>query len=340
MFLFSVGMCSPVGLRAASSCAALRAGVTRFRDLPGLEIDGEPAVGAVMPDLPLKLTYENRLLHLILTALHDCLGAEPPNNLEHVPLFLCLPEPDRPGAELSEEMIPQVEAKLHRTFHKEHSAVFRSGHTSAFEALEAARNCIGRRQASVCVIAAVDSYIQPETLEWLHRTERLKTPLNPDGIIPGEGAAVVAIRRRLPDNAPFSVEVRGFGFAEEPASVLKDDPLSGTGLSQAAQAALEQSKMQLHEVNFRLADVTGERYGFTEHSLAVQRLMRKPKEFFPLWHNADSIGDLGAAAGAGHFVRAYSAWGHGYAPGPRAIVFGSNLAGHRAAAVFEARLLK
>ena len=84
--------------------------------------------------------------------------------------------------------------------------------------------------------------------------------------------------------------------------------------------------------------MTGEDYGFREHTLAEGRLARVVRsESQPLWHAADSIGDTGAAAGVVQLVMAAASWTHGYAPGERAACFASAVPGERAVALLRCR---
>ena len=89
-------------------------------------------------------------------------------------------------------------------------------------------------------------------------------------------------------------------------------------------------------MDWRISDVTGEQYGFKELPLVEGRLMRTVrKESQELWHGADSIGDVGAAAGITQLVMADAAFRKEYAPGDRAICFCSSVPGDRAAAVLQ-----
>jgi 3-oxoacyl-[acyl-carrier-protein] synthase-1 len=129
------------------------------------------------------------------------------------------------------------------------------------------------------------------------------------------------------------VRIAGLGFAVETAHIMSEGPLLGKGLAEAARQALTEAQLGMHDIAWRLSDVTGEAYGFKELSLAMSRLMRQRREEMPVWHAADGIGDTGAAAGLVHMVIAHRAFGRGYAPGPDVMCYGSAVAGGRAAAV-------
>ena len=44
--IVALGMVTPAGHGAESSCAAIRAGIARFAEMPEVEIEGAPAIGA------------------------------------------------------------------------------------------------------------------------------------------------------------------------------------------------------------------------------------------------------------------------------------------------------
>lgn len=340
MFITATAMVCPVGLDAASACAAARAGISAFGNLPYRDNTGEPVVGAIVPGLAWTLPRASRLARLLARCVADLVGARADLRWEQVPLLVCLAEPARPGgsADLAPSIVGRLQEMLDMRFDAGGSGVFASGHVAAFQALREARRLVREGQAPACVVCGVDSMLNAATLLWLDRSYRLKTPANRDGVIPGEAAAAVLVEaapgRGL--QAQAAVELAGLGFGREPAPLLSEAPLLGHGLSAAARAALAEAGLGLHEIDLRLSDVTGELYGFKELPLMEGRLMRVVrKQAQPLWHWAQAIGDTGAAAGIAQLVLAQHACRKGYAPGDRALCLGSALEGERAAAVLR-----
>ena len=86
-------------------------------------------------------------------------------------------------------------------------------------------------------------------------------------------------------------------------------------------------------MDFRITDISGEQYGFKEASLALSRLLRVRKEEFDIWHPADCIGEVGAAALPCMLGVALFAARKGYAPGPAILCHLGNDDGKRAALV-------
>src|SRR5947209_14941041 len=111
-------VCS-VGRSAQAACAAMRAGIAKFDDLPYGDKNGQPIVGAFVPGLDFKLNRGQRLVEILALAIADCLGEETARPLQKVPLLVGLAEPGRPagGAGMAKSIVLQVQEKLGLLFH-------------------------------------------------------------------------------------------------------------------------------------------------------------------------------------------------------------------------------
>ena len=335
MHIRAVGLVCPVGLSASAACAAMRAGIARFQELPYWDRNSAPVVGAAVHGLTFDLQFGPRLVEMLAGALQDCLSDIPALPFQKVPLLVGLPESGRPGGGVgsTEGIIAGVQERLDIKFHREFSKGIPTGHTAGFECLRAAREILKTTDLPGCLVCGVDSYINASSLFWLDQHWRLKCEGHRDGVIPGEAAAAIYVRREATSGATGEATIAGLGFANEDAPVLSEQPLLGRGLAEAARNALAEAGWGFHQLDFRLSDVTGENYGFREHTLTRGRLLRVvPLRDQPLWHPADSIGDTGAAAGIVQLIRATVAWEKAYAPGKRAACFTSAVSGDRAVA--------
>jgi 3-oxoacyl-[acyl-carrier-protein] synthase-1 len=330
-------MVSPVGLSAAASCAAIRAGISQFTELRYHDSHGEPVIGAIVPAVPLDFGIDERITEMLALAIVDCLQQCDAARLDEVPLLVGLPEAGRPGVSraLNQSAIVGIERRLGVRFHPRFSGTIEAGHTAGFRALQQARALCDRSGVSACLIAGADSFISRDAIAWLYRHGRLKTTTNSDGVIPGEAAAAALIDWTGRRDGAIGPQVIGLGFAQENATVIAEEPLLGRGLADAARIALDEAGVEMHEIDYRLSDVTGESYGFREHALAVTRLMRASRETVPTWHCADAIGDTGAAAGVCQIVIAARAWQRKYAPGSLALCLTSAVGGERGAVVLR-----
>jgi 3-oxoacyl-[acyl-carrier-protein] synthase-1 len=182
-------------------------------------------------------------------------------------------------------------------------------------------------------VGAADSLIGAQVLLELVARKRLLSARNPDGVIPGEASACVFLSA---SRVGSLAEIRGMGFGREPALRDNEVPLRADGLVAATRAALAHARCELHDLDFRVSDTAGESHAFKEQALLVTRLLRQRKGSFPVLQPAEALGDTGAAAGLCGLVTAVEALHRGKAPGPRAIVFGGNEQGDRAAVVVQA----
>jgi 3-oxoacyl-[acyl-carrier-protein] synthase-1 len=104
-------------------------------------------------------------------------------------------------------------------------------------------------------------------------------------------------------------------------------------LTGAIKHALQEAACAMHDLDFRITDISGEQYFFREASLAVSRTMHQPKQEFDLWHPAEGIGETGAAAGPAMIATALTACRKGYAKGVRILLHASSDSAQRAAAI-------
>jgi 3-oxoacyl-[acyl-carrier-protein] synthase-1 len=341
MDIVATGMVCSVGLTAATACAAIRAKVAGFDELPYVDNDGEPIIGAVVPGVDLRLKRRERLVELLALALEDCLDSGQVGSTGRIPLLVGLAETERPGGggPFAGVLVADVEARLGTRFDAKRSATLPRGHVSGFEGLRIARELLSDPTVPACLVCGVDSYVNAASLLWLDRHSRLKTPANSDGVIPGEAAACALVIR--PETEPRGgcvARVVGLGFGWEEASVVTEEPLLGLGLVAAGRSALAEAGLTMQEIDLRFSDVGGESYGFREQVLLLCRLLKQHRDWTPLWHNSESIGETGAASGIGQLVFVQQAFHKDYAPGPRVLCATSADGGKRAVAVLERQL--
>jgi 3-oxoacyl-[acyl-carrier-protein] synthase-1 len=334
MIVASYGLVCPVGHSAAAACAAFRAKVANFSELPYCDNWGASIIGAKVPGVSLGKHPGDRLVLMLARAVKECLREVPRPALGRLPFIVGLAEPGRPGSvDLSDTVRGATEARLGIRFHPGLSACLPRGHVSGFEGLRAARELLRSGAAPAVVVCGADSYLNATSLLWLEQQWRLKTLENSDGVIPGEGAAAVLLRPDPATPGEIALRIVGLGFGFEESHVMTEEPFLGKGLAQATQGALAEAGLRMHEIDWRISDVTGESYGFREQSLTIARTMRVRREDLPLWHWGEVVGDVGAASGLFEVVAADSAFRKGYAPGDRAICFTSSVLGDRAVAV-------
>lgn len=332
--IYASGMVTPVGFNAASSLAAMRAGIRCVREV-GLwdpESAASPPVGKV--DLPQWWVGLGKLADLVAPAVHECLEAAKPTPAHEIVLLLGLPSPLRPYRIVGQDecLIEEIERRLDCRFHSR-SAVLAQDHISAAIALRDATELIQYQGISRVIIAAVDSLIDEGLMQHYLDKKRLLTPNNSNGFCMGEASCAVLVGRA---GTPNELRILGIGFGNETATIETEDPLKGDGLATAIRAALGQAGATMDDIQYRIADLNGEHYKFKEMMLAMMRFPYKPKpRLLDLWHPNEYLGDVGAAIGPIVLATALHAGQKGYGIGPRVLCTFGNDDGARAAIVAD-----
>lgn len=330
--IHSVGLVTSIGLDAATTCAALRASVTnpsltRFRGSDSEWIGGHQV------ELDVPWVGVSKLAHMAAQAAAECLAGDPDGQIEEdLPVLLCVAEHERHGRldGLDERLFDALRTALRIQFDAQHSAIVPLGRVAALAALENARRLIVQGQCARVLVVAADSLLSWPTLRHYRDGGRLLARKNSNGFIPGEGAGAMLIGKSRRMN---SVQCVGVGSGREPAPLLSGEPLRGDGLTMAIRGAMQQAELSVDEIDFIVADLSGEQYFFKEASLARARALRGHRRQLELWHPAEGIGEAGALAGIAGVAAAWMAMRKGYVCGPRALVHGSDDASRRYAAV-------
>ncbi len=332
--LLASGMVTGVGLTAPSSCAAVRCGISNFAETRFMDQGGEWIIGCQVP-LAEPWRGRTKLVKMVVPAIKECLTTLEGTLTTEVPLFLCVAEPDRPGRieGLDESLLMEVQVELGVPLHLD-SKVIAQGKVSGAIALDLARQWMQGRRGDYCLIAGADSYLAAGTLAVYEEQSRLLTSQSHDGFIPGEAGAAILVG--LPGNAKGkTVLCVGIGQGHERATVLSEEPLKADGLVTAIKAALVDAGCSMGDLDFRIADLSGEQYGFKEATIALTRIMRQRKELFDIWHPADCIGEIGAATIPAMLGVLLASTTRNYSLGSMVLCHGANDRGERMALVMK-----
>jgi 3-oxoacyl-[acyl-carrier-protein] synthase-1 len=186
------------------------------------------------------------------------------------------------------------------------------------------------------LVGGVESWLEPETIEWLEADERLHSAANPWGLIPGEGAAFSAVSD--PANTPElrgGLATLGFGVASESVPRRGAEPCLGIGLTAAMQEALT-SVPDGEQVDEMFCDCNGERDRAEEFGFAVIRVSDRFVDASAMRTPADCWGDVGCATGAMLLALSYQAAARGWLAGPNMLLWSSSDGPQRAAAALRA----
>jgi 3-oxoacyl-[acyl-carrier-protein] synthase-1 len=339
--IVALGARTAVGLRAESSAAAIRAGVSRVREHPFIvDAAGDKLRCAYDGELDPTILGYQRLLSLARAALLEVVQKltarrEYPARL---PVLLALPEV-RPGfgkdhARFVQQAIASDQLAGIAGLDVERSG---EGHAGALRALELAVQRVASGQNELCVVGGADTYLDADTLDWLDADMRLLRDEIRSGFPPGEGASVLAVANNATRAAlglPSLARIRRVTTAHEKRRADSEEGLLGEALTEAISRAGE--ALRDHELFSDVyCDINGERDRTDDYGFALLRTSQLFRDGTAYTMSTTQCGDLGAASAAFHCLLATQAWQRGYARGPTALVWGASWTGLRGAAVLE-----
>lgn len=332
--ILNTGLVTSVGLSAPASCAAMRTKLTNPSETQFIDSDGE---WIMAHQVPLEQSWRGlpKLARIAAMAAEEALVDVPKSEWASIPMILCVAEHERPGRMdgLDDLLFAEIQQALEVRFAAE-SIIVPHGRVAVAIALSQARALVRQQRFAYVLIVAADSLLSWPTLSHYERQDRLRTGRNSNGFMPGEGAGALLVGR--PAGGPHLV-CSGIGFGVEKAHIESEEPLRAAGLTQAIKLALAEAGREMHEMDFRITDLSGEQYYFKEAVLALSCTLQQRKEEFDLWHPAECTGELGAVAGVSVLALADAACRRGYTKGAAILAHLANDGGQRAAMALQFR---
>jgi 3-oxoacyl-[acyl-carrier-protein] synthase I len=293
-----VGMCTPLGPTTAASEAAFRAGLLNVHDTIIKGRVGEPLRASFVDEIPPASKRSERMLSLADRALSDLMRVARFDTILHAAAFIGLPNA---GTELLNHLTDSIGALLRKhALLKAKPQFFNQGRTAFFFALEAALWELSSGRSDVAVVGGIESLCAHEVLRKLDAENRLLNPAL-DGIIPGEGAAFILLRKNLDagnDQVLPAGRLLCVSTGRESRHFQQSLPNSAQALSSVLGALRKDPAGRGTRADLLYTCETGERFWSQEFSLAYFRNTPIMPEPLKRTMAAQSFGDLGAAAGA------------------------------------------
>lgn len=330
-----VGARTAVGMNAAGSAAAVRAGIAGFHQHPFMvDAAGKKMIVARAPYLDADLAGQQRFSQLAAAAVAETIAALGALVTAPVPVFIGLP-PERPGRprrldDVAAAVVREIEGRGIKIATLE---AIECGHAAGALAIRRAWQVVASGAADIALAGGVDSYLEPETLEWLEVNDQLHSAgkeNNPYGFVPGEAAGFVwlAAPQAMARSAlPIVTEVVATASALETRLVKTDAVCTGEAMTELFRSLAEEPIV--YRADHLYCDMNGEPYRADEFGFAVIRageLLVDPHVFTA---PADCWGDVGAASGPLYLMLADRAARKGYAAGPIQAAFTSSESGER-----------
>ncbi|MFK8031236.1 MAG: hypothetical protein AB8G18_13455 [Gammaproteobacteria bacterium] len=313
----SVGMVSALGVGAEANCAVMKLNydgfVTTEFETPS---NGKALIGAQIES---SARGAKRLSEFVQLAISDALAGQSFADNSVMPIACIADEnlafcSDQTSEALSRLLVESSPRCLSQSWQ-----IIAEGATGLVRAFEAARELLYESNQTSVLIVAVDSLLNNAALSYFLHGERipgcrLLTDKNSDGFIPGEAAAAMLLEKPAEKPVP-QLLCDGLGRGSEPAPIDTGKVTRADGMVTAVKQAVSEAGSMVSAMDFRLSNLTGEKYFFNEDSLMLYRTCRPVVEDQPLWHVADAVGETGAAAGAVMVCVAFWATAKNYAPG-------------------------
>jgi 3-oxoacyl-[acyl-carrier-protein] synthase-1 len=359
-----LGLISSVGRDLASTAAAVRAGLAEAREISYFPVVDEetqeptPLVGHPVHGYTEGFVSLGRWLRLVEGCLDD-LRQDPeipdPRDArfwQSTCLVFVAPrlDPDRLFEvaenvdEIKEAFLAQIVDLLEAPIRDAERLFVDRGPAGVAAALDLAQERIARGTVERALVIAADSYLDMESLDWLHDRDRLKTKAKPAGLMPGEAGAAMLVeppasaRRR---RAATRAIVEAHAFDHEPNHYVAqldgsaNGVNTGAALARVIRAAVASLPGGMFEGDLHL-DLSGEVWRAHEWGHAQNRLAGvfgpRVRTLLP----CGSLGDVGAASAIAAIGCAARSFARGYASGPRALVTASSEHGDVGAIVVRA----
>lgn len=332
---------TPIGLTMEQTAAAIRAGVSGFKEHPGYapitqaDDDSEDLITAASLESIAGFKVE-RLFELVTTPLSRMIESSGLSRkaLSEGGLYFALPQKDVffSQVNLKREFLDELKKRLALPASKEFGGVMK-GPTGVFTLIERASEKLLNGDLDFCIVVAVDSFLLHGRLKPYDEEWRLMSRRNPAGFIPGEACVALLLETQAHAQAREGkplLRIDGLGSDLEPNSILADKSSTGSGLTGSIRA-VDQSMGNEMPWRWVLSDLNGERYKAYEWGIVLTRLSHAIAKDHQLSVIADAIGDAGAATPAVQIGCVCEAFKRGYAPQERALIIAGNDAGDRAA---------
>lgn len=344
----SLGMISSVGYDVVTTCASVRAGIRRPRDIYHFSVLDEesqemvPLTGCQIHGYTEGFNIIGFWVRAGLSCLNDLIGygALPEKSdkgfWSNTGLIGVTPPISDARFDSDESITPPMlkQAYFDRLMEmfdfpilQDNLGVICAGHVGAITAIKQAKAMIAKNKLERIIILAVDSYLDPMTLDWLEEHGRLKTLGNPAGLTPGEAGAcfmVESVRSAQNRQVPIQAFIKEPALAVEKNHLFSNAISQGDGLAAVISDALSQTEVSGSFLGTIFSDLNGEAWRAYELGTArvrIPHLLGGENKFI---YPCEYLGEIGAASGAVAICLAARSFQRGYSDCDTILVISSS----------------
>jgi len=324
-----VGARTHTGMTALQAVLSIRANKMVPRESHIVDAGGAPIATCRLASIADNVQGLERFLALAAPALvqacHPWLALERIRFGEPrpLPLIVAVPSSSRPGFDkrLVTELLDRLAESSRVPVDLRSSSVVTKCRGGGVEAFELALAKVRSGLHEAVVVGGVDSWFDPDVLEYLEAERRLHGPECENGFLPGEGAAFVVL-----GSGAGSLSLHRWGRVMSAATALEprpygsEEPCHALGMTAAIEKAVPANARKARLIPWQLSDVHNERHRVDEWQIARLRMFEAFRD--DVVHDQPLLraGDLGAASAAYLAVHAFVSWYVGCAPGDYALV--------------------
>lgn len=313
------GMVTSVGHDSKTSCASIRAGISRREPIEFISVIGEesgeeePVSGCPVAVTMRGFVLVGRWVRLALACLEDCA-----RNLEemqpitdgywqNVGLIAVLPElnhrrfdSDDTATEedVANVFLTPVLQSFSRPLMSANARAICRGHAGIAIACEEAAEWMSSGAVQRVLVIGVDSYMDPQSIDWLDSQDRLFTEGNPAGVVPGEAAAGFMLEGPSAKGGHTSATLHSVSTGFENRNFASEQLSYGEALSSVAANLVQSDTAANPRIRQVISDMNGEHWRSHELGCSRMRLREQFADDVDTILPAASIGEVGAASGA------------------------------------------
>ncbi len=177
---------------------------------------------------------------------------------------------------------------------------FAQGSPSAIYGLEGADSIIKTNPEALCIIGTVDSLLDPLTLDWFEKDQRLNSEGSErvNAFVPSEAVSFIVVESKklaLKNKRTILAQITSLKTSKEPNHYVKGTPSKGQGLTTAVKSVLSHKLIPPESLTNIFFDLNGEFHRAKDWGFIRTRCFDNKKSRFSIWHPADCMGDTGAA---------------------------------------------
>jgi 3-oxoacyl-[acyl-carrier-protein] synthase-1 len=325
IYVLSVGAQTPIGRSALKSAAAVRCGISAYREHPFM-IDryGEPMVVAMADWLPEAFSAQERIVRLGVDALQEAFtAASTISARQTLTVMIALSTTTLPAEEGQAKVVQRIRTELQQAGFVINPRFVAEGNAIGVAAIQQAAAFLLRGTTDAVAVLGVDSHLGPEQLDAIDDAGRLHSVNNSWGFTPGEGAgAVILTTGRILQHhhlVPLA-QLAAVATGSESKLLGTKAVCIGEGLTQAFRGALSESD----KVHHSYCDLNGETYRADEFGFAVCRTGEGFHDAGSFVAAAECWGDVGTASVPLQVSLSTSAWSRGFARGSNVLCWSSS----------------